>query len=247
MAADGDNGVVVTSRPRILVNFAVSLDGKINPAPGKRKGPFVMSRAKEDFRRMRVLRAEGDAILIGAANLRADDPGLTLAPDERERRRAAGRPLPARVVVTTRGEGIKTDAKIFDRSIGGPAYVVHAAIMAAETRAALGGVAQLVELGTNAVPIDALLAWLHDGLGARTVVCEGGGILVADLFAARAVDELYLTVVPRILGGAAAPTLVAGAGFDPDEIPDARLVSLERVGDELYLRYEFPPSVTPGF
>ena len=64
--------------------------------------------------------------------------------------------------------------------------------------------------------------------------------LVAHLFAARAVDELYLTVVPRILGGAAAPTLVAGAGFDPDEIPDAKLASLERIGDELYLRYEFP-------
>jgi riboflavin-specific deaminase-like protein len=191
---------------------------------------------------MRVLRAEGDAILIGAANLRADDPGLTLAPDERERRRAAGRLLPARVVVTKRGDGIRTDAKIFDRSIGGPAYIVHAAIMPAETRAALAGVATLVELGRDAVPIDALLGWMRDGLGAATVVCEGGGILVADLFAARAVDELYLTVVPRILGGAAAPTLVAGAGFDPEEIPDAKLASLERVGDELYLRYEFPPS-----
>ena len=108
----------------------------------------------------------------------------------------------------------------------------------------LASVATLVELGSDAVPIDALLAWLHDGIGARTVVCEGGGILVADLFAARAVDELYLTVVPRILGGAAAPTLVAGAGFDPDEIADAKLVSLERVGDELYLRYEFAPSST---
>jgi riboflavin-specific deaminase-like protein len=235
------------SRPRVLINFAVSLDGKINPAPSKRKGPFVMSRGKEDFRRMRVLRAEGDAILIGAANLRIDDPGLTLAPEERERRRAAGRPDPARIVVTTRGDAIRTDAKIFDRSIGGPAYVVHAAIMPPATRAALSAVAQLVELGTTAVPIDALLAWMRDRLGIGTVVCEGGGILVADLFAARAVDELYLTVVPRILGGVAAPTLVAGAGFDPDQIPDAKLASLEREGDELYLRYEFPPSSTPGF
>jgi 2,5-diamino-6-(ribosylamino)-4(3H)-pyrimidinone 5'-phosphate reductase len=228
------------SRPRILVNFAVSLDGKINPAPGKRTGPFVMSRGKEDWRRMRVIRAEADAILIGAANLRADDPGLTLAPEERERRRAAGRPDPARIVVTRRGEGIRADAKIFDRSTGGPAYVVHAAIMPAASRAALAGVATLVELGSDAVPTDALLAWMRDGLGAATVVCEGGGILVADLFAARAVDELYLTVVPRILGGAGAPTLAAGAGFGPDQIPDAKLVSLERAGDELYLRYEFP-------
>jgi riboflavin-specific deaminase-like protein len=230
----------VTSRPRILVNFAVSLDGKINPAPAHRRGKFVMSRGKEDWRRMRVIRAEADAILIGAENLRVDDPGLTLDPDERDRRRAAGRPLPSRVVVTRRGEGIPIDAKIFDRANGGPAYVVHAAIMPATTRAVLGRVAQLVERGKEMVPIDALLAWLRDDLGAATVVCEGGGVLVADLFAAHAVDELYLTVVPRILGGAAAPTLAAGSGFDPDQIPDAKLVSLERIGDELFLRYEFP-------
>jgi 5-amino-6-(5-phosphoribosylamino)uracil reductase len=236
----------VTSRPRILINFAVSLDGKINPAPGHRHGAFAMSRGKEDWRRMRVLRAEGDAILIGASNLRADDPGLTLAPEERERRRASGLPDPARIVVTTRGDGIRTDAKIFDRSIGGPAYVVHPAIMPAAARTALGSVAQLVELGSDVVPVDALLAWMRDGLGAATVVCEGGGVLVADLFAARAVDELYLTVVPRILGGVAAPTLVAGAGFEPDQIPDAKLASLERIGDEIYLRYEFFPSSNPA-
>jgi riboflavin-specific deaminase-like protein len=222
------------------VNFAVSLDGKINPAPGHRQGKFVMSRGKEDWRRMRVIRAAGDAILIGAENLRVDDPGLTLDPDERDRRRAAGRPLPARVVVTRRGEGIRIDAKIFDRANGGPAYVVHAAIMPAATRAVLAGVATLVEIGTDTVPIDAMLAWLRNDLGAATVVCEGGGVIVADLFAARAVDELYLTVVPRILGGARAPTLAAGPGFDPDEIPDAKLASLEQIGDELFLRYEFP-------
>ena len=237
----------MTSRPRIIINFAVSLDGKINPVPVKRKGPFVMSRGKEDFRRMRVLRAEADAILIGATNLRMDDPGLTLAPDEREQRRAAGRPDPARIVVTTRGDGIRTDAKIFDRSIGGPAYVVHAAIMPAETRAALGAVATLIELGATAVPIDGLLAWMRDGLGAATVVCEGGGILVADLFAVHAIDEMYLTVVPRILGGITAPTHAAGPGFDPDQIPDAKLTSVERIGDELFLRYEFSPSSNSAF
>jgi riboflavin-specific deaminase-like protein len=236
----------MTSRPRILINFAVSLDGKINPAPGHRSGPFVMSRGKEDFRRMRVLRAQADAILIGASNLRIDDPGLTLAPEERERRRAAGLPDPARIVITTRGYGIRPDAKIFDRSTGGPAYVVHPRALPAAARASLGGVAQLVELGTETVPIDALLAWMRDGLGAATVVCEGGGVLVADLFAAHAVDELYLTVVPRILGGAAAPTLAAGGGFGPDQIPDAKLASLERVGDELFLRYEFFPSSNPA-
>jgi 5-amino-6-(5-phosphoribosylamino)uracil reductase len=232
----------VTQRPRIVINFAVSLDGKINPAPGHRHGKFVMSRGKEDWRRMRVIREQADAILIGAENLRVDDPALSLDPDERDRRRAAGQPLPARIVVTRRGEGIRPDAKIFDPATGGPAYVIHTSIMPAATRAVLAGVAQLVELGTESVSAEALLGWMRGTLGAHTVVCEGGGVMVAELFAARAVDELYLTVVPRILGGLMAPTLVAGPGFEPDQIADAKLASVERIDDELFLRYEFPPS-----
>jgi len=229
----------MTARPRILVNFAVSLDGKTNPAPGKRHGAFAMSRGKEDWRLMRELRARADAILIGATNQRVDDPGLSLAPEERERRRVAGQPLPARIVLTRRGEGIRPDAKIFDRSIGGPTHVVPAANMSEATRALLAPVATLIEMDATSVPILGLLTWMRKTVGAQVVMCEGGGDLVAQLFAARAVDELYVTVVPRILGGINAPTLVGGAGFDIDEIPHAALTSVERIGDELYLRYDF--------
>lgn len=226
-------------RPRILLNFAASLDGKIHPAPGRRRGAFAMSRGEEDRKRMRLVRRRADAILIGASNLRMDDPGLSLDPAERERRRAAGEPLPARIVVTHRGEGIEPGAKMFDPAIGGPSYVVHAGTMSADIRERLGVRARLVELGPTTVPIDRLLAWMKDELGANTVLCEGGGVLVAQLFGARAVDELYITLVPRILGGALAPTLAAGPGFGIDEIPDASLASLERVEEELYLRYDF--------
>ena len=198
------------SRPRILINFAVSLDGKTNPAPRRRKGPFAMSRGKEDWRLMRELRARADAILIGATNLRVDDPGLSLSPEERERRRAAGQPLPARIVVTSRGDGIRPDAKIFDRSIGGPAYVVHRQTCRRRRARSWSAVATLIEMDATSVPIAGLLTWMRETLGAQVVMCEGGGDLVAQLFAARAVDELYVTVVPRILGGIDAPTLAGG-------------------------------------
>lgn len=70
-------------------------------------------------------------------------------------------------------------------------------------------------------------------------VCEGGGELVAHLFAARAVDELFVTLVLRVLGGARAPMLAGGPGFTPTQLPDTDPTSLERVGDELFLRYQF--------
>jgi 2,5-diamino-6-(ribosylamino)-4(3H)-pyrimidinone 5'-phosphate reductase len=226
-------------RPRVLVNFATSIDGKITLASGLRKGAFTMSRHHEDHRRMRKIRSSADAILIGAGNLRADNPKLALSQDERIRRRAGGEREPYRIVVTRRGEGLFADRKVFDPKLGGDTIVMHADTMPAATREKLSEVATLVALGEQSVDIGRMLDWIGDELGVRTLLCEGGGVLVGALFAARAVDELYITLVPRILGGADTPTLSEGRGFLPDEIPDARLAMVERVGDELFLRYDF--------
>ncbi len=210
-------------RPRVLLNMAPSLDGKI--APLRRSGPFVMSRHAEDPSRMRGLRARADAVLIGASNLRADDPDLM--------------PSGLRVVVTTRGDGIEPAARMFGATLGGEAVVAHAAVMPEKKRRSLAPSATLVEFGQTQVDTLRLLEWLAVDRGCKTVLCEGGGGLAADLFVARAIDTVFVTIVPRILGGAGAPTMVSGKGFAPDTVPDGRLVSCEQVGDELFLEYEF--------
>ena len=103
---------------------------------------------------MLSLRAEADAILIGATNLRADNPDLAIPTDERAARRARGAPEPARIVVTTAGEGITPDQRIFDPELGGPAIVLHAPAMPVETRARLGAVAELVQFMGDRVAHD---------------------------------------------------------------------------------------------
>jgi riboflavin-specific deaminase-like protein len=203
--------------------MAPSLDGKI--AQARKTAPFVMSRHPEDPKRMHDLRARVDAVMIGAANLRADDPDLM--------------PCALRVVVTRRGDGIETTARVFDAALGGEVVVAHAAAMPESKRRSLSSRATLVELGNTDVDISDLLQWLGRERNCRVVLSEGGGVFNAELLRARAFDELYVTIVPRILGGATAPTMVSGNGFEPDEIPDARLASCERIGDELFLRYEF--------
>jgi riboflavin-specific deaminase-like protein len=210
-------------RPRVLCNMAPSIDGKI--AQARKRAPFVMSRHAEDPKRMHALRARADAVLIGASNLRADDPDLM--------------PSRLRVVVTRAGERVEPTAKMFDPTSGGEAVVAHAATMPDGKRASLRTHATLVELGATDVDMMALLEWLARERGCKVVLSEGGGALNARLFAARAIDELCLTIVPRVLGGSAAPTIVEGEGFEPDEVPDGRMVSLERVGDELFVVYEF--------
>lgn len=212
-----------TTRPKVLCNMAPSLDGKI--APTHTVGPFVMSRGAEDSKRMHALRGRADAVIIGASNLAADDPDLM--------------PCRLRVVVTGSGQRVEPDAKMFAASLGGEAVVAHAASMPESKRAALRPQATLVELGGTEVDVSRLLEWLASERGCRVVLCEGGGVLNAQFLSARAIDELYLTLVPRVLGGARAPTLVAGEGFEPGAVPDARLVQLDRVGDELFLVYAF--------
>jgi riboflavin-specific deaminase-like protein len=203
--------------------MAPSIDGKI--APARKTAPFVMSRHAEDHARMRSLRARADAVVTGATNLHADDPDLM--------------PSRLRVVVTRSGARVAAGAKVFDAALGGEAVVAHASTMPEAARAALRPRATMVELGDTEVDPLRLLDWLGRERGCRVVLCEGGGILNAAFFAARAVDELHVTLVPRILGGADAPTLVEGYGFEPGAIPDARLLSCERVGDELFLVYAF--------
>ena len=174
---------------------------------------------------MHALRARTDAVVVGATNLRADDPDLL--------------PGRLRVVVTRTGEQLDLTAKVFGAALGGESVVAHAATMPEDRRAALRPRATLVELGASQVEPLALLEWLARERGCREVVCEGGGVLVASFLAARAVDELRLTIVPRVLGGSSAPGVVGGEGFEPDAIPDARLSRVEQVGDELFLVYLF--------
>lgn len=213
-------------RPRVLCNMAPSLDGKLAPVGhGAHSGSFVMSRGPEDPKRLRALRSRTGAVLIGASNLRADDPDLM--------------PSALRVVVTRAGDGVEPTAKMFDPSLGGEAVVAHAAAMPESKRASLRPRATLLELGGGECDLLRLLEWLALERGVKEVVCEGGGVIAAGLLAVRALDEFYLTIVPRVLGGATAPSPVGGPGFAPDAIPDARLASVERSGDELFLRYDF--------
>ncbi len=174
---------------------------------------------------MHALRRRTDAVIIGATNLRADDPDLM--------------PSRLRVLVTRAGVDVEPSAKMFDPASGGEAVVAHAATMPESRRASLRARATLVELGPSEVDVMRLLEWLASERSCEVVLCEGGGVLAAHLFAAHAVDELYLTVVPRVLGGSAAPTVVEGDGFEPDELPDGRIVSVERVGDEIFAVYAF--------
>jgi riboflavin biosynthesis pyrimidine reductase len=84
---------------------------------------------------------------------------------------------------------------------------------------------------------------LRDDLGVGRMMCLGGPTLNATLIQAGTVDELFLTMAPKLHGGAEMPTLMEGAGFEPRAMPVLELLSLYADGGELYLRYRLPPPV----
>jgi 5-amino-6-(5-phosphoribosylamino)uracil reductase len=83
-----------------------------------------------------------------------------------------------------------------------------------------------------------LMAELNDR-GVRSVLCEGGPTLNSFLFAAGLVDELFLTMNPKLVGGAAALTIVAGRELV--EPVDLEPLSIAHGGGDLFTRWCVKP------
>src|SRR3954452_11113637 len=88
-------------RPYTLLSCSVSLDGYL----GDRTPRLALSN-DEDFDRVDAVRASCDAIMVGAATVRTDDPRLLVRSQaRRERRTARGlTPSPMKITVTDRAD-----------------------------------------------------------------------------------------------------------------------------------------------
>lgn len=226
------------ARPRIVANFAISVDGKISSS--RYEGAGFSSRLDRD--RVDQLRSEADAVIVGAGTIRSEDPPLHIRdPARRHQRREAGRPEELIVVVVSASGRIDPAA----RFLRDPAAARYLAVPEdlpddALTRLAPAidaGTLSVLRLGSGGVDLRALVARLAQR-GCRTLLCEGGGELLASLLAADLLDELRVTLCPTLIGGRQAPTLVGGEGWPLAQRRLLQLVSCEQKGDELYLHYQ---------
>ena len=108
-------------------------------------------------------------------------------------------------------------------------------VIATASEETLPGLGEQVTYERVGDDLPLLMARLRSEHGIRSVLCEGGPTLNSFLLAADLVDELFLTLNPKLLGGAAALTIVAGRELvEPAEL---ELVSLAEGGGELYSRW----------
>jgi riboflavin-specific deaminase-like protein len=220
-------------RPRVLVNFAMTVDGKVSTA---KPGPANFT-SQHDKRRLLEIRSLGDALIVGRNTVQTDNMSMGL-PDENLRKARLERgqnAYPLRVVVSNSGN-ISPELKIFGHQFS-PIVVYSTTRMNSATREALKARAQLHLSEAERVHLPSVLEDLYLKQGVRTLVCEGGPSLARSLAEIDAIDELFLTVAPILFGGDEAPGLLGRRGLFLSASRSYQLESIKVLSMECYLHY----------
>ena len=224
---------VGSERPFVTANFALTWDARIST----RRGTPSDFSSPQDKRRLVEIRARCDAVLVSAKTLAADNMLMGLPDDAlraaRLRRKQA--PYPTRVLLTNSGR-IDPKLRIFEKNFS-PIVIFSTTAMPGRTQAALAPKADLWLHESKTVNLDAMLSTLRAEYGVKRLVCEGGAQVFRSLLAAGLVDELHVTLCPRIFGGVKAPTLTGVAGAFLAHSVSLTLRDQQVIGGECFLRY----------
>ncbi|MBV8586581.1 MAG: dihydrofolate reductase family protein [Verrucomicrobia bacterium] len=223
-----------SDRPRVLVDFAITADGKASTA-ALTPARFTSQRDKH---RLLEIRALADAVMAGRGTVELDRMTMTL-PDEslRETRRALGKqPEPLRVVLSHRGR-LPADLPLLNRS-GAKVLVYSTEQMPSSAIEELRGKATVYRQPGETVDLRVVFHDLVATYQVASVVVEGGPSLVNELARLDFIDEIYLTLAPVLFGGRAAPSLT---GIPGEFLPETRrfdLAGFEIEEGECYLHFK---------
>ena len=218
-------------RPYVILNAAMTLDGKIATATGSSN-----ISGKKDLERVHQIRKECDAIMVGIGTVIADDPRLTVHKID-----AKPEDNPVRVVVDSKCR-TPVDARITNsdaKTIIAGANEYKEDYMHTDTYKTLKerGV-KFFFSGDKRVDLKALMNYLHEE-GIEKLMLEGGATLNFSMIKAGLIDEISICVAPMIVGGADAKTFFDGEGFDTmDEAVRLELKDSFTLDKDLILNYK---------
>jgi len=240
-------GLLGFADPRLVANFVATLDGIVAIPDLPHSTRIISGASTADRFLLGLLRACADVVLLGAGTLHAHPdtvwtgqhayPAAADAFAELRRRRGQP-PQPELAVVTASGQ-LDTDHP----ALRGPALVLTSQRGASALTGQLPASCAVLPVAEDKVDLNVALAAMHDR-GHRLVVCEGGPHLFGSLLAADLVDELFLTSSPRLAGRDSGTrlSLVEGTALLPALRGQARLLSVRRCSDHLFLRYQLRPT-----
>jgi riboflavin-specific deaminase-like protein len=211
-------------RPLVAVNFAATVDGRA--AIAGHSGPIG---SQTDTAMLAGLRTRFDAVMIGAGTMRAERYGpLPNKPERRQERELLGlSPDPLMVIVSGRLD-LPWDATLF--TDGGGEVLIFTASEADPPQTATP--VRIVRHDKFVDVVEALRL-LRVDLGIQALLCEGGPGLHNQLEGAGFVDDLFLTIAPKLAGGDA-PRIIEG---DLPGVAELKLAWLLEEEGELFTRY----------
>ena len=213
------------NRPYVILNAAMSLDGKISTINGD--GEFSDD---IDWKRVHKLRADVDGIMVGIGTILKDDPKLRVKYFEGN---------PARIIVDStcriplNAKCIKFESERYPTIIGTTSKAPKDKIEALKK---LGVKVHICGSGPR-VDLHDFLGQLRKN-GIKKIMLEGGGTLNFSMFKENLVDEVRISMAPVIIGGKSAVSLVEGNGFPRvTESVDLNLIKMEQLGKNILLSY----------
>jgi 2,5-diamino-6-(ribosylamino)-4(3H)-pyrimidinone 5'-phosphate reductase len=224
-----------TKLPFLLVNMAMTADGKIASA----NGAVSSFSSRRDQAHLLELRATADAVMAGArtTDLNAVNLGPGPAKYRRLRVRRGLAEFNLRIIVSRSGT-VNPKAEVFQRRFSPIIVLTTRRVTASRLKELRAAATEVKICGAREIDFPRTLRWLRERWGIKRLLCEGGGELNGALFRAGVVDQLHLTVCPRVFGGRAAPTIADGLGMGSlKQAAQLELVSARRHDDEMFLVY----------
>jgi 5-amino-6-(5-phosphoribosylamino)uracil reductase len=213
-------------RPYVIANVIASADGKA--AADGRTAPLGSPGDRAAFH---LLRTEVDAVLAGTRTMFVEGYGpLAKNQELSDLRVRAGRPPQPLGVVISRSGTIPFEIPLFANADSRVAVYAPPGTDVPETAAEV----ILHELSTGADGLAAVMRSLRTDHDVRSLLCEGGPSLFSALLLDDLVDELFLTLAPKLVGG---DEVGVTTGRPLDQLADLRLVHALEQDGTLFLRY----------
>lgn len=221
--------------PFVFINLAMTADGKIATA-NRAVHRFSSPR---DLTHLYELRATADAVMCGARTVEISQSVLDGGGEKFQRqRRGLGLAENALRIVVSGSGSLDPEARIF-REKCSPIIVLTTRLAPAKKLARLRPLVDEVKVcGPREIDFRAAFHWLKVRWNVQRLLCEGGGELNDALFRADLIDEIHLTICPKIFGGRTAPTIAEGLGFKRlAAAKDFKISRIRRVNDELFTTF----------
>ncbi len=200
-------------RPYVYINMVASIDGKT--ATGSRDEDVSGLGTRVDHVLMTRIEASADAVIVGGRTLRATSRNW----NPRARKRIA----------VSHSGNLPHDACFFT---GGDSFIATD-----NPGVQPFGTTKVIGFGSGGADLPTLLRLLRTEQAIERLVVMGGSELNAQFLQKDLVDELFLTIAPRIKLGRDIPTYAGGEPLPRDQMTQFGLFEHHVVGDEVFLRY----------